>query len=92
MMQSWRINYFPQNQSILEWRNWIDYTSITIAILATVGFVCFITYEKRKLREPSVEVLDAIKDSDKRVAIISSLDNAHDAIKQKSGTIIKRRV
>ena len=52
----------------LGWNNdWIDYTSITIAILATVGFVCFITYEKRKLREPSVEVLDAIKDSDKRV-------------------------
>lgn len=42
---------------------------------------------------PKIEAcMSFVKDSDKRVAIISSLDNAHDAIKQKSGTIIKRRV
>lgn len=41
---------------------------------------------------PKIEAcLDFIDNSNDRVAIISSLDNAKDAIKGKTGTIIKRR-
>ena len=41
---------------------------------------------------PKIEAcIDFVKDSDKRRAIIGSLENASDAIKRKNGTIIKRR-
>ena len=41
---------------------------------------------------PKVEAcIDFVKDSDTNTAIISSLEKASEAIKGKSGTIIKRR-
>ena len=41
---------------------------------------------------PKIEAcMSFVENDDKKVAIISSLENAHDAILGKSGTIIKRR-
>ena len=41
---------------------------------------------------PKIEAcMSFVKDSDDKIAIISSLENAHDAINGNAGTIIKRR-
>jgi len=41
---------------------------------------------------PKIEAcIDFVKDSDKKIAIISSLERASDAINEKTGTVIKRR-
>ena len=63
-----RVDWKAENRNILvclDWsQDWIDYMSLGIATLATIAYVVFILYEFRKLREPSYEILDAIKDSD----------------------------
>lgn len=66
-----RVDWKAENRNILvclDWsQDWIDYMSLGIATLATIAYVVFILYEFRKLREPSYEILDAIKDSDERI-------------------------
>lgn len=63
---SLRVNWDTGNRNIfilLDWGNdWIDYTSLCIALLATGSYIIFVIYEIRKLRDPSTDILDEIKD------------------------------
>lgn len=72
MLKLWvKVNWNADNRSILvclDWnQDWIDYMSLGIAILATIVYFVFIRYEFKKLREPSCEILDAVKDSDEKI-------------------------